>query len=113
MNQVKKSPRQNHKLAEHLLSSLTTAVIVLDKNLRVTRLNSAAEDLLHVSAGSVIASPLTNLLLRAENLVKSLHQAIENTQPFTAKTLNCSCRKNTVEHVDLTVSNLETPKDCC
>ena len=65
MNQVIKSPRQNHKLAEHLLSSLTTAVIVLDKNLRVTRLNSAAEDLLHVSASSVIASPLTNLLLRA------------------------------------------------
>ena len=67
MNQAKRSPRQNHKLAEHLLSSLTTAVIVLDKNLRLTRLNSAAEDLLHVSAGSVIASPLTNLLLRAED----------------------------------------------
>jgi two-component system nitrogen regulation sensor histidine kinase GlnL len=110
MNQVRKSPRQNHKLAEHLLSSLTTAVIVLDKNLRVTRLNSAAEDLLHVSAGSVIASPLTNLLLRAEDLVKSLHQAIENTQPFTARNVQLQLPESTVENVDLTVSNLETPK---
>ena len=110
MNQVKKSSRQNHKIAEHLLGSLTTAVIVLDKNLRVTRLNSAAEDLLHVSAGSVIASPLTNLLLRAENLVKSLHQAIENTQPFTARNVELQLPENTVEHVDLTVSNLEAPK---
>ena len=63
MNQVKKSSRQNRKIAEHLLSSLTTAVIVLDKNLRVTRLNSAAEDLLHVSAGSVTASTDTQLIV--------------------------------------------------
>ena len=113
MNQAKRNPRQNHKLAEHLLSSLTTAVIVLDKNLRLTRLNSAAEDLLHVSAGSVIASPLTNLLLRAEDLEESLHQAIENTQPFTARNVKLQLPENTVEHVDLTVTNLETRKDCC
>ena len=110
MNQVKKSPRQNHKLAEHLLSSLTTAVIVLDKNLRLTRLNSAAESLLHVSASSVIASPLTGLLIRAEDLVESLHQAIDNTQSFTARNVALQLPENTVEHVDLTVTNLETPK---
>ena len=100
MNQVRKSPRQNHKLAEHLLSSLTTAVIVLDKNLRVTRLNSAAEDLLHVSAGSVIASPLTNLLLRAEDLVKSLHQiSLLGRQMFVSVSYTHLRAHETPEHL--------------
>ena len=55
MNQIKKRPANNHKLAEHLLGSLTTAVVVLDEKFTV-KLNSAAEDLLHVSANAVLGT---------------------------------------------------------
>ena len=85
MNQIRKRPANNHKLAEHLLSSLTTAVIVLDERFTVKKLNSAAEDLLHVSANAVLGTLLTDLLLRNEDLIASLRQAVNDAQPFTAR----------------------------
>lgn len=110
MNQAKKRPLQNPKLAEHLLSSLTTAVIVLDENLYLQKLNTSAEDLLHVSASSVLNSSITELLLRSEDLVASLNEAITNSQPFTARDVVLHLPEYTIEQVDLTVTNLENPK---
>ncbi len=101
--------RSQRKLASTLLDSLTTAVVVLDSNLRLTMLNSAAEDLLHVSASTVLNCPLTDLILRAEDLIASLQNAIAQTQPFTARNVALQLPENTVEEVDLTVSNLESP----
>ena len=110
MNQVKKHPLQGQKIAEYLLGSMTTAIIVLDERLRLKKLNSAAEDLLHVSASTVIENSLSDLLLRSEDLVASLEQALLENQPFTARDVALQLPENTVEQVDLTVSNLETPK---
>lgn len=110
MNQIKKRPVPNSKLAEHLLGSLTTAVIVLDERLHLQKLNSSAENLLHISASSALFSPLSDLLLRSEELVASLQDAIADSQPFTARNVALQLPENTVEQVDLTVSNLEKPK---
>ena len=109
MNQIRKRPANNHKLAEHLLGSLTTAVIVLDERFTVKKLNSAAEGLLHVSANAVLGTLLTDLLLRNDELIASLHQAVTEAQPFTARNVKLQLPESTVEEVDLTVSNLETP----
>jgi two-component system nitrogen regulation sensor histidine kinase GlnL len=110
MNQVRKRPANTQKLAEHLLGSLMTAVIVLDERFTIKKLNSAAEDLLHVSANAVLGSLLTDLLLGNDELVTSLRQAVTDDQPFTARNVALQLPENTVEEVDLTVSNLETPK---
>lgn len=110
MTLPRKQPKHQRKLSENLLDSLTTAVMVLDEDLRLVMLNSAAEGLLHVSASSVLGNPLTNLVLKAEDLVASLQQAINETQPFTARNVCLQLPENTVEEVDLTVSNLESPR---
>ncbi|MBP74715.1 MAG: hypothetical protein CMQ18_09090, partial [Gammaproteobacteria bacterium] len=110
MNQIRKRPATNHKLAEHLLGSLMTAVIVLDERFTVKKLNSAAEDLLHVSANLVLGNLLTDLLLGNDELVTALRQAVTDHQPFTARNVALQLHENTIEEVDLTVSNLETPK---
>lgn len=110
MNQIRKRPATNHKLAEHLLGSLMTAVIVLDERFTVKKINSAAEDLLHVSANLVLGNLLTDLLLGNDELVTALRQAVTDHQPFTARNVALQLHENTIEEVDLTVSNLETPK---
>ena len=110
MNQVRKRPANTQKLAEHLLGSLMTAVILLDERFTIKKLNSAAEDLLHVSANAVLGSLLTDLLLGNDELVTSLRQAVTDDQPFTARNVALQLPENTIEEVDLTVSNLETPK---
>lgn len=110
MTSPRRQSKNQKKLIENLFDSLATAVVVLDEELKLVMLNSAAEGLLHVSASSVIGSPLTNLVLKAENLVTSLHQAIRETQPFTARNVGIQLPENTLEEVDLTVSNLEAPK---
>lgn len=109
MTMPKRQPKHRQRLTEHLFDSLTTAVVVLDQDLRLASLNSAAEDLLHVSAASVIGSPLTALVLKAEQLVASLEQAITETQPFTARNVGLQLPENMVEEVDLTVTTLESP----
>ena len=93
MNQIKKRPVPNSKLAEYLLGSWTTAVIVLDERLHLQKLNSSAEDLLHISASSALFSPLSDLLLRSEELTASLRDAITDNQPFTAR--NVALQQNT------------------
>ena len=110
MNQVRKHPLQGQKIAQHLLGSMTTAIIVLDEKLLVKKLNIAAENLLHLSASSVLDSSLNALLLRSEELVASLDQALQESQPFTARNVALELPENTIEHVDLTVTNLESPK---
>ena len=110
MTLPKKQTKHPKKLIENLFDSLATAVVVLDAELRLVMLNSAAEGLLHVSASSVLGSSLTDLVLKAEDLVVSLRQAMNETQPFTARNVGLQLPENTVEEVDLTVSNLESPK---
>jgi len=109
MTLPRKQPKHAKKLIENLLDSLATAVVVLDDELRLAMVNSAAEGLLHVSASSVVGSPLTDLVLKAEDLVASLQHAMDETQPFTARNVGLQLPENTVEEVDLTVSNLESP----
>ena len=113
MTLPRKQPKHAKKLIENLLDSLATAVVVLDDELRLAMVNSAAEGLLHVSASSVVGSPLTDLVLKAEDLVASLQHAMDETQPFTARNVGLQLPENTVEEVDLTVSNLESPWGCC
>jgi two-component system nitrogen regulation sensor histidine kinase GlnL len=56
---------------------LTTAIVVLDENLRVTYLNVAAESLLGVSSRRVCGRPLADLLLPATELVALCRRAFE------------------------------------
>lgn len=93
--------------AAAVLDHLITATLVLDTELTVVFVNSAAESLLHCSAAQILGVPLSQILLSAEDLKINLRRALREYQPFTARETVLRLPDNLREEVDLTVSILE------
>lgn len=74
-------------LESALLDQLTTAVIYLDRHLRVRYLNSAAEVLLGVSVRRVYGMPLRGLLPEADKFCEKLAEALRADEPYTEREL--------------------------
>ena len=94
--------------ADSVLDSMVTATVVLDRELKVVFVNSAAESLLHCSATQIIGSALNQILLSAEELLSNLRKALRELQPFTARETLLQLPDNLREEVDLTVSILDS-----
>ena len=93
--------------ADAVLDTMVTAAMVLDSDLRVVFVNSAAESVLHCSATQIIGSALNQILLSAEDLQSNLRKALRELQPFTARETVLQLPDNLREEVDLTVSILD------
>ena len=110
MNQTaisKAKPFRSAVSAEAVLDTLVTATMVLDTDLKVVFVNSAAESLLHCSATQIIGAALNQILLSAEDLQSNLRKALREMQPFTARETLLQLPDNLREEVDLTVSILD------
>ena len=110
MNQpalTKAKPFRSAISAEAVLDTLVTATMVLDTDLKVVFVNSAAESLLHCSATQIVGSALNQILLSAEDLQANLRKALREMQPFTARETLLQLPDNLREEVDLTVSILD------
>ena len=68
-----------------ILDSLTTAVIVVDNDLRVDYLNPAAESLLETSIARVHRVKLAGLLLETNQSLDTLQAAVETGQTYTRR----------------------------
>ena len=90
--------------AEAILDHLITATMVLDEELKVVFVNSAAESLLHCSAAQIVGTPLNHILLSAQALQTNLRKALREYQPFTARETILQLPDNLQEEVDLSVS---------
>jgi len=90
-----------------ILDTLATAVVVLDENLCVAHMNSAAESLIHISEPHARGLSLHELILRADRILPLLQEALENNQPFTERDATLRLPDNVSEDVDVTVSILE------
>jgi two-component system nitrogen regulation sensor histidine kinase GlnL len=84
-----------------LLESLNTAIVLLDADLRVLFLNSAAENLFAVSARQVQKAYWPDIVGVSNGLVQRIHSAMEDLSPYTEheleiqhspnrKTVNCT-----------------------
>jgi two-component system nitrogen regulation sensor histidine kinase GlnL len=62
---------------DDLLGSLQDGLVVVDRDLRVTFLNPAAEELLDISAATATRKPLASLLGSASPLIALVHRAFE------------------------------------
>ena len=62
---------------KQLLDSLNTAVIVVDNQLCVCHLNTAAEVLLETSSALITGSPLTRYFHESEAAVDALQEAAD------------------------------------
>ena len=83
---------------------MTTAVVALNRELKVVFVNAAAEHLLQVSASHAYGQPLRELLLLNDEVQKALAGAIENQQPFTERDALLRLPDNISQHVDFTVN---------
>ena len=68
-------------VAAILLDNMTTAVVALDSGLKVTSLNTSAEQILGISACKAIGRRLAQIVLIPDSLFARLREAVELGQP--------------------------------
>ncbi|WP_051785821.1 nitrogen regulation protein NR(II) [Endozoicomonas numazuensis] len=88
-----------------VLENLNTAIIALDKELRVSYMNQAAEALLDISEKSGKQLPLPHILEHG-SMLKDLQRALEQNQQFTRRESEIVIHDNPVV-VDYTITPLE------
>lgn len=72
-------------LHHRLLDNLTTAILLIEPDLSVQYLNTAAETLLEVSGQRVRGEPITLLLSEKDGHIDSLIEAIHHAHPYTKR----------------------------
>lgn len=70
---------------QQLLQGLSTAVVLLDNQLRVVQMNLAAESLLAISFRQSAGKPIKKVMRRAQAFVARLQQALSEMQPYTER----------------------------
>ena len=93
-----------------ILDSLITGIVVLDKKLNITMINTASELLMHTSKGKACGKPFKDLIMGTENLIPELRIALESRQPFTRREIQLQMPDQESVTVDLTANVLEAPK---
>jgi len=68
-----------------LLDQLSTAVIQLDSALRITYLNSAAQQLLGATAAHTLSKQLTQMVNLPDELLIRLRESAKSAQPYTQR----------------------------
>jgi len=104
-----------HRFGQHLnteslntslLDNLTTAVIVLDKDLRLLYMNPAAEALLETSANHINNVYIGDVLLKSRQLIKSLKNVKDNGVTFIARKVELIKSNTNLMTVDYSASRL-------
>lgn len=96
-------------LHKKLLDSLNTAVLLLDRDLRVQYANPAAEMLLSLSASRLVGEPLPSCFLAEQDARVALRSAIDNSHPFSKREAELHVTPFHQVTVDYTVSPMIEP----
>lgn len=88
---------------KQILDSLVTAVIMVDSNLQLCYLNSAAEVLLCVSTDQVVGHPISEYLEEQDGDSSQLIFALENLRPYTKRHTKWRLHNNDEITVDYSV----------
>jgi len=87
-----------------ILENISTGVIALNGDLKVTSINSAAQALLEVSLARTIGAHADQLVLRPAQWLQNLKQAKDSNAPLTQRGLPLTLLSGHQIHVDLTVN---------
>ncbi|WP_105102442.1 nitrogen regulation protein NR(II) [Microbulbifer pacificus] len=75
----------NDRQLRLLLDNLTSAVLVLDENLSLCYLNSAAEDLVAASSARAIGLPLEEVVRESRSAEQALQSALASGEKYTVR----------------------------
>lgn len=92
------------------LDLLSSAVILLDGQLRVRHCNPAGENLFAVSLRACIGMPLARLLGSPPRLIDALENALQNNWSYTGHDFVVDRENAQPIHLDCTVTPIDTPQ---
>ena len=90
------------------LELLSTAVILLDAQMRVRHVNPAAENLFKISQRQLIGKPVAVLLGNSNELAEALKNALQNRWSYTGYNIAVNHSAGECLHLDCTVTAVET-----
>ncbi|WP_309045820.1 nitrogen regulation protein NR(II) [Marinobacter sediminicola] len=92
---------------KNMLDNLSTAVIVLERNLTIRYLNPAAENLFETSLTRSAGLALSDILLGSDEAFKTLRKAAMTNQSYTRRETEFLMASGSLRMVDYSVSPLE------
>lgn len=99
--------KQLHQL---LLENLSTAVLFIDKELAISYINPACENLLSTSAQWLLEKPVVSLFKQPADAIAVLQEACRNNHPITQRQADLSINSRSIT-VDYTVTPLQIGLD--
>jgi two-component system, NtrC family, nitrogen regulation sensor histidine kinase GlnL len=94
-----------------LLDNLDTSVLLLDHNLLIVYLNTAAENLLSTSANRVCGTPADHFFASSDIHLNMLRKALSSGQPFTERKVGIFLPDQTQIIVDYSVTPMQVGPD--
>jgi two-component system, NtrC family, nitrogen regulation sensor histidine kinase GlnL len=101
----------NSKHYKRLLDSLATAVLVLDKDLRLQYINLAAESLLAISSRQFNHAFIGDIFLQASQDIQEIQLAVQGNHSFTKRKTQLHLLHGKSMQVDYTVTPLSDLDD--
>jgi two-component system nitrogen regulation sensor histidine kinase GlnL len=98
------TPQLNQSSDLQLLDALTTGVVCLDDGFRVHYINSAAEQVLGVSARQSLGQRLTRLITLPDSLFTRMREAQKKGQPYTDREIVIGTPSGESNTVDCSIS---------
>ncbi|MCC2617477.1 nitrogen regulation protein NR(II) [Aestuariibacter halophilus] len=90
-----------------LLDSLSTAVVVLDGELKITYVNHAAQTLLETSVNQLLGFPFRQFFAHASLDMQRLDEALQNGDDFSDSEVQLAFNDGRFVLADLTVTSIE------
>lgn len=94
---------------QRVLDHLSTAVVVLDDELRLVLMNPAAEMLFAASLRQMLGVSVTDLLIDANEILAGLNRCIADGHPYTEREVQLVLPASRRVTVDLTVTAMQEP----
>ena len=94
-----------------LLDNLSTAVLLLDSDLKIEYLNPAGENLFHISSTRAIGSSLSKIMFVDSALMDHLNTAVSRQQPFVEHEISITVNLDQQITVDYIVTPMQLAED--
>jgi len=98
--------------AHQLIENIYTAVLVFDKDLRLTHINTAGENLLSLSQRKISGQYLTDILPAAGNFAETVERSLLSKQPYMEWGMNLDLPNTRSVIVDCTMTPWLVDDEC-
>lgn len=103
-NRARPQHEAGMKQDQGILDSITTGIVAMDRNLRVTALNAAGQALLETSESRCLGLHAGKLVLNSREWLDSLEQAFASKSPHASRGISLTLQSGQEIHVDVIIT---------